>query len=184
MFWQKDLKFDAADKNKNKSKFKFQSQSGRSRLWFDLDLDWIHINFSTREPDFYKKLFQSHDNEQDINIFKIFQVPIRNAKVVKSFVFHKDAPILRYCQKTLNSCCFGSLASAFASNNHSKASNAISIRIKESLKSKVGNRIDFSNEIMLNRKINKGETRVHYKLMKNKMMGEYKFWKISVQMLP
>ena len=54
----KDLKFDAAEENKNESKFKFQGQSGRSRLWFDLDLDWIDINFSTREPDLYKKLFK------------------------------------------------------------------------------------------------------------------------------
>ena len=75
-------------------------------------------------------------------------------------MFHKDAPILSYFQKSLNSCCFSSLASAFASINHFKASDAISIRIKESLKSEVGNRIDFANEIMLNRKINKGETRV------------------------
>ena len=124
------MKFYASDKNKNESKFKFQGQSRRSRLWFDLDLDWIDINFSTREPDFYKKLFQSHDNEQDTNTFKTFQVPIGNAKVVKSFVFHKDAPILSYCQKTLNSCCFSSLASAFASNKHFKDANAISIRIK------------------------------------------------------
>ena len=62
MFRRKDLKFDAADKNKNESKFKFQGQSGRSQLWFDLDLYWIDMNFSTREPDFYKKIFQSHDN--------------------------------------------------------------------------------------------------------------------------
>ena len=48
MFWRKDLKFDAADKNKNESKFKFQGQSARSKFWFDLDLDWIDINFSTR----------------------------------------------------------------------------------------------------------------------------------------
>ena len=83
MFRRKDLKFDAADKNNKKSKFKFQGQSGRSRLWFDIDLDWIDINFSTREPDFYKKLFQIHDNEQETNTFKFFQVPIGNAKVVK-----------------------------------------------------------------------------------------------------
>ena len=57
MFRRKDLKFDAADKNKNGSKFKFQGQSGRPKLWFDLDLDWIDIHFSTREPDFYNKLF-------------------------------------------------------------------------------------------------------------------------------
>ena len=99
------MKFDAADKNRNKSKFKFQGQSGRSRLWFDLDLDWIDINFSTREPYFYRKHFQIHDHEQDTNTFKTFQVPIGNEKVVKSFVFHKDAPILSYCQKSLNSCC-------------------------------------------------------------------------------
>ena len=42
------------------------------------------------------------------------------------------------------------------------------------MKSEVCNRIDFANEIMLNRKRNKGEARVHYKLMKYKEMGEYK----------
>ena len=99
-------------------------------------------------------------------------------------MFHKDAPILSYCQKTLNSCCFSSLASAFASNKHFKADDAISIRIKESLKSEVGNRIHFANYIMLNKKRNKVEARVHYKLMKYKKMGDYKFWKTSVQMLP
>ena len=42
------------------------------------------------------------------------------------------------------------------------------------MKSEVGNRIDFANEIMLNRKINKGEARVHYKLIKYKKMVGYK----------
>ena len=46
-----------------------------------------------------KKLFQNHDNKQETDTFRIFQVPIGNAKVVKSFVFHKDAPIISYCQK-------------------------------------------------------------------------------------
>ena len=103
------------------------------------------MNFSTREPDFYKKLFQSHDKEQDTNTFKTFQVPIGNAKALKSFVFHKYTPTLSYCQKTLYCCCFSSLAPVFASNKHFKAANAISIRIKESLKSEVGNCIDFEN---------------------------------------
>ena len=88
-FRRKDMKFDAADKNKNTSKFKCQGQSARSRYWFDLDLDWIDINFSPREPDFYKKIFQNNDNEQEADSFRIFEVPIGNAKVVKSFVFHK-----------------------------------------------------------------------------------------------
>ena len=84
---RKDLKFLAKNKNRNEAKFKFQGQSARSRLWFDLDLDWIEINCITREPDFYKKHFQSHYDTQDNNTFKTFQVPIGNAKCVESFKF-------------------------------------------------------------------------------------------------
>ena len=69
---------------------------------------------------------------------------------------------------------WGSLASDFASIKHFKAENAISIRIKESLKSELGNRINFANEIMLNNKRNEGEARVYYQLIKYKMMGDYK----------
>ena len=54
--WE-DLKFVATDKIKNEAKFKFQGQYARSQRWFDLDFDWIELNVSTREPDFYKKRF-------------------------------------------------------------------------------------------------------------------------------
>ena len=127
---RKDLKFVATDKNKNEAKFKFQGQSAKSQRWFDLDLDWIEVNFSTREPDFYKKHFQSHKNTQDINTFIFFQVPIGNAKCVESFKFKNYSPILKYCQKLLNSCFFSSLAPSFASINHNNSANAISLRIK------------------------------------------------------
>ena len=80
---RKDLQFVAADKNKSEAKFNFQGRSARSQLWFDLDLDWIEVNFSTRGPDLYKKLFKSHDDEQDNITFKTFHVPIVNAKCVK-----------------------------------------------------------------------------------------------------
>ena len=72
------MKLIAANKNKNEAKFKFQGQSSISRRWFDLDFDWTEVNFSTHEPDFYKKLFQNHENTQDTNTFKFFQVPIGN----------------------------------------------------------------------------------------------------------
>ena len=49
-----DLKLIAANKNKNEAKFKFQGRSERSQCWFDIDFDWIEVNFSTREPYFYK----------------------------------------------------------------------------------------------------------------------------------
>ena len=74
----------------------------------------------------------------------------------------------------MNNRCFISLASAFAGIKHFKAENAISIRIQESLKSELGNRIDFANDITLNNKRNKGEARVHYKMIKYKKKGDYK----------
>ena len=92
----------------------------------------------------------------------------------RSFKFQNDASILKYCQKILNSCCFRSLASAFANFNHNTADNAISMRIEESLKSEVGNFIDFANDILKNMKINVGEARLHYNLIKYKKMREYK----------
>ena len=50
----KGFDFFATDKNKNEAKFKFQGQSAIWQRWFDLDLDWIEVNFSTLEPYFYK----------------------------------------------------------------------------------------------------------------------------------
>ena len=47
------------------------------------------------------------------------------------------------------------------------------MRIEEYLKSEVGNRIDFAYDILKNWKINKGEPKVHYNLMKYKKMGEH-----------
>ena len=93
------LNFVATEKNKNKTKFKFQGQSSRSQQWFDLDFDWIELNFSTLEPDFYKNCFQIDYNTQDINTFRFFQVQNGNAKSVELFRFRIDAPILKYCQK-------------------------------------------------------------------------------------
>ena len=74
----------------------------------------------------------------------------------------------------MNNCCFSSLASAFDIINHNAAATAISMLIEESLKSEVGNRIDFANDILKNQKINKGEPKVHYNLIKYKKMREYK----------
>ena len=66
--------------------------------------------------------------------------------------FYIDYSMLKYRQKSLNSCSFSSLASAFSIIKQTKAYNDISLCIKESLKSKVGNRIDFANAILKNEK--------------------------------
>ena len=87
MISRKDLKFIAENKNKNEVKLKFQGQSTRSQCWFDLDFDFIEVNFSTREPDFYKKLFMVHDDTQDKNTFKFFQFTIGDSKYVEILSF-------------------------------------------------------------------------------------------------
>ena len=75
--------------------------------------------------------------------------------------FIEKLQLLVIFKKTLNSCCFSSLASDFSSNKHFIAANSIAIRIKEPLKIEVGNRIHFANDIMLNNKRNKGEASVY-----------------------
>ena len=71
---------------------------------------------------------------------------------MEKFKFHNDAQILKYCQKSLNSCCFSSLESAFVRIKKIKAENDISLHKEESLESEVGNRIDFANAILKNEK--------------------------------
>ena len=109
MLRRKYLMVTDSNKNKNEAKFKFQGQYTISQRWFNLGFDYIEINFSTREPDFYKKVLQIHDNTQDTNTLKLFQVTIGNSKCVETFKFHNYAPILKYCQKLLNNYCFSSL---------------------------------------------------------------------------
>ena len=63
--------------------------------------------------------------------------------------------------------------SAFASIKKTKFSNAIPLRIEESLKSEVGNRIYFANAILKNEIKLKGRPRVYYSLRKYKKKESY-----------
>ena len=123
------LNINKANKNKNEVTFKFKGRSARSQRWFDLDFGCIEENVSTREPDLYGEIFQRHDKTQDTNTFKMFEVLIGNTKFVEEMKFHSKGPMLKYRQKSLNSCCFSSLASDFHSTNQTKAANSIAIRI-------------------------------------------------------
>ena len=89
------------------------------------------------------------------------------------FKFQNDTPILNYCQKFLNSCCFIILASSFDIFEQTKSSNDISLRIEESLKSEVGNCIYFADAILKKRRKIKGEPRFYYSLKKYKNKGSY-----------
>ena len=63
---------------------------------------------------------------KDTNMFKIFVVPIRNAKCIKVMKFNIDAPMFKCFQSTSHSCCFSILESYFESINQIKAAKYIS----------------------------------------------------------
>ena len=64
----------------------------------------------THEPDFYREMYQTKFRGDDTDIFQRFGVPIGNAKITRKVQFHLAAPVMRYHQKTYNSCCLSSLA--------------------------------------------------------------------------
>ena len=63
--------------------------------------------------------------------------------------------------------------SGFASINHNKAANGLSLRIHESLESEVGNSIDFANVIFKSEKTIQRKPRVYYIPRKYKQKGSY-----------
>ena len=114
MLHRKDL--NTAEENKNKTRI---NSSSRLSLPDQLDFNWIRENFSTHEPYLYNKIFQKSDGTQDTNTFKMFVVPIGNAKKrgENEISLHIDSTMLKYRQNTPNSCCFSSSTLAFESIN-------------------------------------------------------------------
>ena len=52
----------------------------------------------TREPDFYRKLYQTRFRGDDTKIFQIFGVTIGDAKITRKVQFHPAAPVMIYQQ--------------------------------------------------------------------------------------
>ena len=87
MLRQNYLKTTEENKNKNEAKFKLQGRSAISKRWFDINFHYIEEHFITREPDFYRIIYQRNEKTQDTNTFKMFEVPIRNSKCVVKLSF-------------------------------------------------------------------------------------------------
>ena len=87
----------------------------------------------TREPDFYRKLYQTKFRVDDTKTFQIFGVPIGNAKITRNVQFHLAAPVIKYHQKKSNSCCLSSLEPAFHYINYNRSVPALVNVIEESL---------------------------------------------------
>ena len=53
--------------------------------------------------------FKKGGGGDDKKTYQIFGVPVGNAKITKKVQFHPAAPVIKYHQKSSNSCCLGSL---------------------------------------------------------------------------
>ena len=72
---------EAVIKIQRKDFDKFEGQYIGSTGWFNFDYNFLNINFSTLEPDFYRKLFEKDIEVQDIEPYKTFVVPFYTNKL-------------------------------------------------------------------------------------------------------
>ena len=91
MILRRDLD-DKKEKYKT-NKYNFQGQSARTKHCFDLDHECFKENFMTREPYFYKKLYQTKFRGDNTQKYQKIGVPIGNAKISKKVQFHLEAPL-------------------------------------------------------------------------------------------
>ena len=70
----------------------------------------VHIN-----QIYIKQNYQTNIKGQEIKTYQLYVVPIGNEKITETIEFHPESPVLKYHQKSSNSCCFGSLSSNFHS---------------------------------------------------------------------
>ena len=88
-------------------------------------------------------------------------------KKKRKIQFHPAAPVIKYHQKSSNSCCLSSLASAFYYIGDNRAVTALVNHIEESLKlqtEKFRNIIYFDNAIITNIRKIKGGKNLRYNL--------------------
>ena len=85
----------------------------------------------TREPYFYRKLYQTKFRGGDTKKLQIFGVPIDNEKMTRKLQFQPEARLIKYHQKTSNSCCLSSLASNFHCINETMDVPALLYSIEE-----------------------------------------------------
>ena len=94
----------------------FQGQSTISKHWFDPDIEWFEENFIKREPQFYKKLFQTNIEGQSVITYPIFPIPLGNAKETGESEYYLQAPLVTYHQTASDSYRFSSLAYEFTAS--------------------------------------------------------------------
>ena len=94
----------------------FQGHSTRFKHWVYIDIEWVEENFSTREPQFYNRLFQTNIEVKSGITYPVFTVPIGNSKEKGEIEYNLQDPLVAYNQNASNNCCFSSLAYVFTAS--------------------------------------------------------------------
>ena len=79
------------------------------------------------------KLYQTKFKSDDTKTIQIIILIIGHTKITIKNQFHPEALAIKYHQKTYNSCCLSSLASAFQCNGENRDVPALLNIIEESL---------------------------------------------------
>ena len=87
----------------------------------------------TREPYFYKNIYQTKFWGDNTKTYQLFGVPIGNAKMTIKVQFHPASPLIKYHQNRSNIFCLSSLASAFHCIGDNRDVPALLNRIEELL---------------------------------------------------
>ena len=122
----------------------------------------------TREPDFYRKLHETKFRGDTTHNYQNFVVLIGNSRTKKIIRSRTEAPLTKYHQKSLNSCCLSSLESAFNCIGDNRDVTSLVNIIEESLNLQMEifkSIINFSNTIMKNIRRIKGEYNLQYNMM-------------------
>ena len=101
------------------------------------------------------KLYQNKFRGDDTKTYQIFGVPIGNAKITRKVQFRPAGTVIKYHQKTSNSNCLRSLASAFQFIGDNSSIPSILNSNEKPLTLQIENyrnKIHFYNAIMTNRR--------------------------------
>ena len=113
------------------------------------------------------KNYQINTRGSDTKTYQLVAAPIGNTKTTEEIQFHPEAPVLKYHQKSYNSCFLSSLASAFHSIGGNRDVTSLVNCIGESFTLqtyKFRNIINFSNAIMTNSMHIKDEQHLRYNM--------------------
>ena len=92
---------DDIKENYKTKKYNFQGQPSRKKYCFNLDHKWLKLFFMPREPDFYKKLYDTKFRVIKHTTIKKFGLTIGNSRMNQKFRFRTEASLMNINKRDL-----------------------------------------------------------------------------------